>query len=99
MGFTVYGNEDSPVVPVLFYDPTLMLRIMNKLIDQGVAAVVVGFPAVPLTAARIRFCISASHTRADLGIVLRSISKVGDDMGLKFNHANRDESETDDITP
>lgn len=74
MDFTVYGNDDSPVVPVLFYDPTLMLQIMNRLIDQGVAAVVVGFPAVPLTAARIRFCISASHTRADLDVVLRSIS-------------------------
>ena len=89
MGFVIYGHDDSPVVPVLFYDPTLMLKVLNKLLDKGVAGVVVGFPAVPLIAARIRFCISASHTREDLDKVLDSISKIGDEMGIKFDAGAR----------
>lgn len=33
------------------------------LFENGIAIVSVGYPATPLTGARARFCLSASHTR------------------------------------
>jgi serine palmitoyltransferase len=61
-GFTVYGDTDSPVVPVLFYNPIKMMYINYELLKRKIACVVVGFPAVPLVSARIRFCVSAIHS-------------------------------------
>ena len=33
------------------------------MLKRGVAVVTVGFPATPLVLGRVRFCLSASHTR------------------------------------
>jgi hypothetical protein len=33
------------------------------MLEHGIAVVTVGFPATSLTGARVRFCLSASHTR------------------------------------
>ena len=39
------------------------------LLEKKIAVVVVGFPATPITLARARFCISASHTKEMLDYV------------------------------
>ena len=33
------------------------------MLEKGIAVVTVGFPATGLTGGRVRFCLSASHTR------------------------------------
>ena len=33
------------------------------MLERGVAVVTVGFPATPVTGGRVRFCVSAAHTR------------------------------------
>ena len=33
------------------------------MLERGVAVVTVGFPATPLTGCRVRFCLSAAHTK------------------------------------
>jgi len=45
---------------------------------RGLAIVVVGFPATPLLTARMRVCISASHTRHDLDYALEVFQEVAD---------------------
>jgi len=35
----------------------------RECLARGLAIVVVGFPVVPIAAARARFCISAAHTK------------------------------------
>jgi serine palmitoyltransferase len=62
-GFIVYGNDDSPVVPVALYYPSKITYVISEMIERGVATVGVGFPATPLVEGRARFCISASHTK------------------------------------
>ena len=39
------------------------------MLEKGIACVTVGFPATGLTGARVRFCISAAHTREMLDMV------------------------------
>lgn len=48
------------------------------------ATVVVGFPATPLLLARVRFCISAGHTREQLDYALMQIEDVADLLGVKY---------------
>jgi serine palmitoyltransferase len=84
MGFVVFGDEGSPIVPVLIYQPGKIAAFSHEALLRGLAVVVVGYPATPIDAARVRFCISASHTRRDLDDALAKISEIGDVMQIKF---------------
>jgi serine palmitoyltransferase len=58
------------------------------MLERGVAVVTVGFPATVLTGARVRFCISAAHTREMLDKVLEAIDECGDMISVKFSKKN-----------
>lgn len=40
--------------------------------------------ATPLITSRVRFCLSASHTKHDIDLLLRACDEVGDVLGLKI---------------
>ena len=67
MGLHVYGDPDSPIIPVLIYFPAKIASFSRECLKRNVAVVVVGFPATSVILSRARFCISAGHSRADLG--------------------------------
>jgi len=83
MGFYVLGDMDSPVIPILV-NPGCIQEFSNWLLDNGVAVVVVMFPAVPITGSRARFCISSSHTLKQLDYALNKIQEVGLRLNLLF---------------
>ncbi|XP_041645653.1 serine palmitoyltransferase 3 isoform X1 [Cheilinus undulatus] len=85
MGFIIYGNDDSPVVPILLYMPGKVVAFSREMLARNIGVVVVGFPATPITEARARFCLSAAHTRAMLDQVLHHLNEVGDALCLKFS--------------
>lgn len=39
--------------------------------------------ATPLIESRVRFCLSASHTKNDIDLLLRACDEVGDILSLK----------------
>ncbi len=51
------------------------------------AVVVVGFPATPLVSSRVRFCVSAGHTREELAAALKIISEVADILKLRYRRS------------
>ena len=65
-GCHVLGDLESPVIPVMIYHPAKIKDISRLCLKNGVAIVVVGFPACPIDACRIRFCVSAGHTEEDI---------------------------------
>ncbi|XP_035518858.1 serine palmitoyltransferase 3 [Morone saxatilis] len=85
MGFIIYGNDDSPVVPILLYMPGKVVAFAREMLERKIGVVVVGFPATPITEARARFCLSAAHTRAMLDQVLHHLNELGDTLCLKFS--------------
>ncbi|KAG8443876.1 hypothetical protein GDO86_009173 [Hymenochirus boettgeri] len=89
MGFIIYGNEDSPVVPVLLYMPAKVGAFARHMLEKKIGVVVVGFPATPITEARARFCISAAHTKEMLDQVLDSLDEIGDFLQLKYSRHSR----------
>lgn len=85
MGFIVYGNKNSPVVPMLIYMPARVARFNREMLRRGIAVVTVGFPATKLLDARVRFCISAAHTRVMLDKVSLLLDKTREKSLLFFS--------------
>lgn len=89
MGFIVYGNYASPVVPVMMFMPSKIAGFNRIMLEKGVAVVTVGFPATGLTGGRVRFCLSAAHTREMLDKALQVIDECGQMTGLKQSQLNK----------
>ncbi|XP_066478549.1 serine palmitoyltransferase 3 [Tiliqua scincoides] len=89
LGFIIYGNEDSPVVPVLLYIPGKIGAFSRLMLARNIGVVVVGFPATPITESRARFCVSAYHTREMLDKVLNALDELGDFLQLKYSQNSR----------
>lgn len=85
MGLHVYGDFDSPIIPVLIYNPAKVAAFSRECLKRGVAVVVVGFPATTVIYSRARFCISAGHSRADLEFAVKVIDEVASLLCLKYN--------------
>jgi len=58
------------------------------MLENGVACVTVGFPATGLTGGRVRFCLSAAHTREMLDKALSAIDECGDKCGVRYSQVN-----------
>ncbi|CAB3397750.1 unnamed protein product [Caenorhabditis bovis] len=85
MGFIVYGSNDSPVVPMLIYYPSMCGFYGRGMLERNIGAVVVSFPATHMTEGRVRFCISAAHSKDQLDEVLRHVDDLGNRSGSKFS--------------
>lgn len=85
MGTIVYGHNDSPVVPMMIFFPSKIRAVVNGLYDRNVAVVGVGFPATNMTEERVRFCISASHTKEILDDALKAIEEMADLLRLRYS--------------
>lgn len=90
IGVITYGHEDSPVVPMLVYLFSKICAVVRTLSKRNVAVVGAGFPATPIMEGRIRFCLSAAHTKEQLDYVLATIDDIGTTLGLKYSKKPRD---------
>ncbi|KAG5317264.1 SPTC2 palmitoyltransferase, partial [Pseudoatta argentina] len=89
IGVIIFGNEDSPVVPMLVYLFSKIGTVIRTLTSRNIATVGVGFPATPLMEGRIRFCLSAAHTKEQLDYVLSHIEEIADILGLRYSRKLR----------
>ncbi|KAL1676167.1 pyridoxal phosphate-dependent transferase [Schizophyllum commune] len=62
-----------------------------------ILTVVVSYPATPLITSRVRFCVSAAHTKQDMDIVLRACDQIGDWLDLKHGIPPSERWNIDDI--
>lgn len=85
LGFIVYGDEGSPVIPMLIFNPAKIAAFSREALARGLGVVVVGYPATPLISSRVRFCISAAHTREILDEALQIVSEIGDLLQMKIS--------------
>ncbi|OAX78761.1 hypothetical protein ACJ72_06928, partial [Emergomyces africanus] len=85
LGFIVYGHDDSPVIPLLLFNPAKMPAFSHEMLKRKISVVIVGYPATPLVSSRARFCVSAAHTKEDLDRLLLACDEVGNILQLKFS--------------
>ncbi|KAJ8674239.1 hypothetical protein QAD02_005501 [Eretmocerus hayati] len=89
IGVITHGHEDSPVVPMMVYFFSKISAVVRALTARNIATVGVGFPATPLYEGRIRFCLSAAHTKEQLDYVLDNIEEISNELGLKYSKKRR----------
>jgi 8-amino-7-oxononanoate synthase len=80
-GFNLMGSE-TQIVPVLVGENARTLEFAGRLRERGLLAVAFRPPTVTPGRARVRFSLSAAHTREDLAAARQAITEVGRDMGL-----------------
>ncbi|KIW03829.1 uncharacterized protein PV09_05128 [Verruconis gallopava] len=85
LGLIVYGHDDSPIIPVMLYNPAKMPAFSHEMLRRNISVVVVGYPATPLISSRARFCVSAAHNLHDLERLIRACDEIGEVLQLKFS--------------
>ncbi|WP_186779026.1 type I polyketide synthase [Streptomyces salinarius] len=65
-GLDVGVSRLSAVIPVITGDWEKTMALSNSLLERGVNAMPIGYPAVPRDQCRLRFFINADHSEADL---------------------------------
>ncbi len=80
-GFDILPG-DHPIVPVIFGDATLAVRMAETLLGKGIYVIAFSYPVVPLGKARIRTQISAAHTREDLEFAVAKFAEAKAELGL-----------------
>ena len=81
LGFNVLDGE-HPIVPVMLGDASVTQEMSKKLLEKGLFVVGLWFPVVPEGTARLRFQISAGHTREQIDQALKILGEVGKEMSL-----------------
>jgi serine palmitoyltransferase len=101
LGFIVYGNDDSPIIPVVLYNPAKMPAFSHEMLRRKISVVIVGYPATPLISSRARFCVSAAHNKDDMDRLLAACDEIGNVLQLKFSTgvAGGAEHLPDGVTP
>ncbi|RAL68557.1 hypothetical protein DID88_007282 [Monilinia fructigena] len=102
LGFIVYGHDDSPIIPIVLYNPAKMpAAFSHEMLRRKISVVIVGYPATPLISSRARFCVSAAHNKDDMDRILAACDEVGDVLQLKFSTgvAGGAEHLPDGVTP
>ena len=74
-GFTILPGQ-HPIVPVMFGDATIAVRMAELLLAKGVYVVAFSYPVVPMGKARIRTQISAAHSRHELEFAVRCFAEA-----------------------
>jgi 7-keto-8-aminopelargonate synthetase-like enzyme len=75
LGFDT-GLSETAVIPVLMGEDIKAAMFARRLRDYNILACPVIFPAVAQGAARLRLCVTAAHTTAQLEYVLDTFQKL-----------------------
>jgi glycine C-acetyltransferase len=81
MGFDT-GVTQTPIVPVMLGEANLAQKFSQRLFEEGVFAMAIGYPTVPQGKARIRVMNSAAHSHDDLEVALDVFGRVGKELGV-----------------
>jgi glycine C-acetyltransferase len=81
LGFDV-GHSETPITPVIVGAGALAHRFSDRLFEEGVFAMGIGFPTVPEEKSRVRTIVTAEHTRQELDVCLDVFERVGRELAI-----------------
>ena len=79
LGFDI-GHSQTPIVPIMLGEAPLAQQFSRRLFEEGLFAMAIGYPTVPLGKARIRVMNSAAHSQHDLEEALAIFERVGREL-------------------
>ena len=81
LGFDT-GRSETPITPVIVGAGALAHRFSDRLFDEGVFAMGIGFPTVPEDKSRVRTIVTAEHSREELDECLDVFERVGRELAI-----------------
>ncbi|KAB2961042.1 MAG: 8-amino-7-oxononanoate synthase [Candidatus Methylomirabilis oxygeniifera] len=81
IGFEVNENG-TQIIPLILGEPERTMRFCQELLNRGVFAQGIRYPAVPRGTERIRLTVTASHDTADLDAALTALAETGQALQL-----------------
>ncbi|MEO6579117.1 MAG: glycine C-acetyltransferase [Candidatus Limnocylindria bacterium] len=81
LGFDT-GVSETPITPVIVGAGALAHQFSDRLFDEGVFAMGIGFPTVPEEKSRVRTIVTAEHSREELDVCLDVFERVGRDLAI-----------------
>jgi glycine C-acetyltransferase len=76
------GQSETPITPVIVGAGALAHRLSDRLFEEGVFAMGIGFPTVPEDRSRVRTIVTAEHTRDELETCLSAFERVGRELAI-----------------
>jgi len=81
LGFDI-GQSETPITPVIVGAGALAMKLSDRLFEEGVFAMGIGFPTVPDDRSRVRTIVTAEHTRDELEACLAAFETVGRELAI-----------------
>jgi len=81
LGFDT-GSSETPITPVIVGAGALAHRFSDRLFEEGVFAMGIGFPTVPEEKSRVRTIVTAEHSREELDTCLEVFERVGRELAI-----------------
>jgi glycine C-acetyltransferase len=81
LGFDT-GHSETPITPVIVGAGALAHRFSDRLFEEGVFAMGIGFPTVPEEKSRVRTIVTAEHSREELDTCLEVFERVGRELAI-----------------
>jgi glycine C-acetyltransferase len=81
LGFDI-GNSETPITPVIVGAGALAHRFSDRLFEEGVFAMGIGFPTVAEEKSRVRTIVTAEHSRDELDTCLEVFERVGRELAI-----------------
>ena len=76
------GNSETPITPVIVGAGALAHRFSDRLFEEGVFAMGIGFPTVPEDKSRVRTIVTAEHSTEELDTCLEVFERVGRELAI-----------------
>jgi 8-amino-7-oxononanoate synthase len=77
-GFDTVGSAGLGIVPVVLGSSVRAARVSAALLEAGVNALPIIFPAVPEGSARLRFFLSSAHEEADIRAAVEALAAAAE---------------------
>ena len=81
LGFDT-GQSETPITPVIVGKGALAMKLSDRLFEEGVFAMGIGFPTVPEDKSRVRTIVTAEHSREELDACLSAFETVGRELAI-----------------
>jgi glycine C-acetyltransferase len=81
LGFDT-GSSETSITPVIVGAGALAHRFSDRLFEEGVFAMGIGYPTVAEEKSRVRTIVTAEHSRGELDTCLEAFERVGRELAI-----------------
>lgn len=75
-------NSKSPIIPVYISNLDVLFKCSKELYERGIFSVAVIYPAVKLTEGRLRFTLTAAHTKEQIDRTVEELARLDSLYGI-----------------